>query len=142
MLGQETQAAGKAGKEYVCDCERHCKGHQKKVSRSTYQRHAPYRKSALSKRLQLYVPGTVANQNNLSPDGREGMLPNDNREELHANASQNHLSPDGTPSHRREGVSFNDTPEELHANSTQFEAMVPGAVCDLDAELQLVLLTH
>jgi hypothetical protein len=99
---------GKAGKEYVCDCIRHCKGSQKTVSRSTYHRHAPYRKCAFSQSLQLHVYGTVANRNQSSPDRREGV------------------SSGGTQL------------EELHANSTQFDDwdMVPSAVCYLDAELQ------
>jgi hypothetical protein len=40
-------------KAYFCDCERHCKGYRKKVSRSTHQRHAPYRKLPFAERSQL-----------------------------------------------------------------------------------------
>jgi hypothetical protein len=89
MLGPE-----RAGKEYVCDCERHCKGHQKKVSRSTYQRHAPYRKIPFSKGLQHHVPTSRdANRNNLSPDRREGASSNDTREELHTNSQPEDMVP-------------------------------------------------
>ena len=31
-------------KQWFCDCEKHCKGSAKEVSRSTYQRHAGFRK--------------------------------------------------------------------------------------------------
>ena len=31
-------------KQWFCDCEKHCKGAAKEVSRSTYQRHAKFRK--------------------------------------------------------------------------------------------------
>jgi hypothetical protein len=33
-------------KQWFCNCEKHCKGRTKEVSRSTYQRHAPFRKPA------------------------------------------------------------------------------------------------
>jgi hypothetical protein len=33
-------------KQWFCNCEKHCKGRTKEVSRSTYQRHAPLRNPA------------------------------------------------------------------------------------------------
>jgi hypothetical protein len=46
-------------KLYSCNCERYCKGRITNVSRSSYQRHAPFRKSSLSNAFITTVSNTT-----------------------------------------------------------------------------------
>lgn len=41
-------------KHYFCNCEKYCKGHRKKVSRSSYQRHALFRKPEFTDAFVTY----------------------------------------------------------------------------------------
>ena len=45
------------GKQYFCDCSRHCKGRRTLVHRTTYQRHVAFREADLEKQLSCFSRG-------------------------------------------------------------------------------------
>ena len=73
--------------KWFCDCEKHCKGRTKVVSRSTFQRHAQFRKPAFPNESgcgqSLPAPPHVASA---TATGEPGLSPQGTRESARAQA--------------------------------------------------------